>query len=215
MRCCNKLSFQFYVEQVITWRLVPSLCSVTRKLALASAIFLWASSSSHSQDFWENNSLLDLYIGSSRSTIARTLQNGGYELSDGTYVDFKNWYMPKYPDITVMFLKQVSENFGVIWGFSTGEKASKYTIDPAFQFGFAYQYAPFEDALISIRATYPLRGKFREKTCLADYGDIGGVQLVNCRLAAGLLPPMDTLDYLVNLRGEIDARIYINFSLRF
>jgi len=54
-----------------------------------------------------------------------------------------------------------------------------------------------------------------EKTCSADYGQLGGIQTVNCRLAADVIPPEETLDYLVNLSGDTDAKISVSFSLAF
>jgi hypothetical protein len=167
------------------------------------------------QTFWENNFLVDIYSGSYRSSVADDLSVGGYELSGGEFVRFSDWYTPRFPDTTILFLKQVSPDFGIIWGLSTGETGEKYKIDPALQLGFLYQYLPFETAVLSIRATYPLFGTMTEKTCSADYGQLGGIQTVNCRLAADVIPPEETLDYLVNLSGDTDAKISVSFSLAF
>ena len=187
----------------------------TRAILLTSAALLASTPCARAQDFWSDTFLLDAYTGSHRSDVARDLSNGGYELSGGTYVDFRDWYTPRIPDITILLLTQLSPQFGVIWGLSTGETAEKYDIAPAFQLGFAYLYTPFENATLSIRATYPFFGRMTEKTCTADYGDLGGIQTVNCRLAADIIPPEETLDYLVNLTAETDARISVGFTIRF
>jgi hypothetical protein len=167
------------------------------------------------QEFWADTFLLDVYAGSNRSSVARDLRRGGYELSGGEFIDFRDWYTPRVPDMTILFLKQLRPDFGIIWGVSTGEKGEKYRIEPALQLGFVYQYIPFENAVFSARVTYPFFGKMTENTCTADYGALGGIQTVNCRLAAEIIPPEETLDYLVNLRGETDARGSISFRFLF
>ena len=191
------------------------LHTLATRVILSSSLLAAGSDQAFAQDFWEDTFLLDAYVGSYRSSIANDLRKGGYELSGGEFVDFREWYTPKVPDTTVLFLKQVSPDFGIIWGVSTGEKGEKYRIDPAFQLGFVYQYVPFENAVLSIKATYPVFGNMTEKKCTADYGDLGGIQTVNCRLAADIIPPEETLDYLVKLRGETDARISVSFSFLF
>jgi hypothetical protein len=176
---------------------------------------IMAGGSAHSGEFWHNTFLLDVYQGSHRSDVASGLARGGYELSDGSFVDFRDWYSPGFPDVTVLLLKQVSSDFAFIWGVSSGERGEKYRIEPALQLGFFYQFVPFENAVVSVKTTYPFFGQMREKTCEADYGAIGGVQTVNCRLAADLMPPEETLDYLVTIRGKADARVSIGFTFVF
>lgn len=183
--------------------------------ALAVSAVAMSGGAARGQGFWQDTYLLDVYAGSQRSAAARELSRGGYELSGGGYVDFRDWYSPGFPDVTLLFLRQVTTDFGIIWGLSTGESGEKYRIDPALHLGFVYQYVPFENAVISVKATWPLFGKMRERTCEADYGDIGGVQTVNCRLAADPMPPEETLGYLVNLDGETDARISVGFTYSF
>ena len=185
------------------------------KLFFAFALVKLCTGEASAQEIWANTFLLDAYIGSHRSSVASELRKGGYELSGGGYIDFRNWYSPKFPDATILFLNQVSPDFGIIWGFSTGESGEKYRISPAFQLGFVFQYVPFEDAILSISTVYPIFGNMTEETCRADYGSLGGVQEVNCRLAASIIPPKESLDYLVRIRGEADAKISIRFTLSF
>jgi hypothetical protein len=196
-----------------TWR--QRVVKIRIFACLGSCLPIMAGASAHASEFWHNTFLLDVYQGSHRSDVARSLAKGGYELMDGSFVDFQDWYRPGFPDVTMLFLKQVSSDFAFIWGVSSGERGEKYRIDPAFQIGFFYQYVPFENAVVSIRATYPFFGQLREKTCLADYGAIGGEQTVNCRLAANPMPPEETLGYLQNIRGEADARVSIGFTFVF
>jgi len=184
-------------------------------ITLASFALTTGTKEAFGQEFWADSFLLDAYMGSHRSSVATSLRKGGYELTGGEFIDLRSWYKPKFPDTTITLLKQISHDFGIVWGVSTGEKGEKYRIDPALQLGFVYQYSPFENAVFSIKATYPFFGNMTEKTCTADYGDLGGIQVVNCRLAADMMPPEETLDYLINLKGETDAKISVRFSLVF
>lgn len=167
------------------------------------------------QDFWARTFLLDAYAGSQRSAVAAGLRQGGYELSGGGEVRFRDWYTPRLPDVTVLFLTQLSPEFGVIWGASSGERAAKYRIDPALHLGFVWRQAISDGAEVSVSAVYPLFGRMREFPCLADYGALGGIQTVNCRLAAEPIPPEETLDHMVALGGETDARIVVGFTWAF
>jgi len=186
-------------------------------VALLMALPLWplAPKGGYAQDFWESSYLLNLYRGSHRSSVAADLRMGGFDLSGGEYIAFRDWYTPALPDLTLLFLSQISDNFGMIWGVSSGERGPKYHIEPAIHLGFVYQYVPADNAVFAIKAVYPLFGRMHEKTCLADYGAIGGIQNVNCRLAADPMQPEDTLDYLIDLRGEVDATLGITFTLTF
>jgi hypothetical protein len=190
--------------------------STNRRILMTTALVMAGlCGQAQAESFWANNLLIDLYEGSNRSVLARDLRRGGFELSDGTPLSFRNWYTPRYPELTMLFLRPLSESFGLIWGLGSGERAEKYEIDPSLHLGFIFQHQPFENAFLTIRLTYPIGGRLREKACVADYGDIGGIQSVNCRLAATLLPPEETLQYLVNESGNLDARLSINFSVRF
>lgn len=159
--------------------------------------------------------LLELQQGSRLSDKASSLGNGGYELSDGTYRSFHVWYATRWTDVRVSWLTQVTNNFGLIWGVSTGERGAKYAISPSMKLGFLAQAAPTKNTLVVLRATAILGGRLREKSCVADYGDIGGVQEVNCRLAASQLQPEETLTYLVREKPENPVQVAISFAWRF
>lgn len=142
-------------------------------------------------------SLIGLYQGSDLSELARGLSNGGYELQDGTWVSFEKWYRTDWPDLHADFLLQLEPDAGLIFGLGTGERGQKYRIDPSAKLGLATQIHPRPNSTLSLTATTTFGGSFTEFPCVADYGDIGGTQQVNCRLAAGELPPDETLQYLV------------------
>ena len=141
--------------------------------------------------------LLGIHQGSGLSDAAEALGDGGYELSDGTWVSFKKWYDGGWKDLFVDLLTQLGDDYGVLWGVSTGERGEKYTIDPSLKLGIIVQAHPKPNSTLSLTVTSTLGGSLTELPCQADYGDIGGIQTVNCRLAASPLPPEDTLKYLV------------------
>lgn len=112
-------------------------------------------------------------------------------------------------------LTVVTDRVGVFWGFNTGEEGQKYRIEPGFKLGFILRQDLTRDSDISISARTILGGTLEEQTCTADYGAIGGVQKVNCRLAASPLPPSETLDYLVREPPEDQFEIDLRYTLRF
>jgi hypothetical protein len=167
------------------------------------------------QSILEATHLLDVRQGSARSSAVRNAGFGGYELTDGTPVSFRNWYQSAWKDLHVDFLTQVDEHTGFIWGFSTGEGGDKYRITPGVKLGLVHEILATRTSTLSITATVQLGSDLRERSCTADYGDLGGVQEVNCRLAASQLPPAETLKYRLGMRGIDDSRIQIAYQLRF
>lgn len=147
--------------------------------------------------FLDATHLLALRQGSHLSQLARNLGNGGFETAAGSRVDFRPWYASRWTDAGATWMTLVSPNLGLIHGLSTGERGEKYTIAPALTLGLMMQAQTGRRAFLTFRATTTLGGDLREKPCTADYGEIGGVQAVNCRLAATTLQPAQTLDYLV------------------
>ncbi len=178
-------------------------------LALASA------PRASAQEVFQGTSLLSVTVGSSRSTAARALGRGGYELAGGDFVDFAPWYRSARPDVTVLFLRRMSKDVGLIWGLSTGERAPKYVIQPGIHVGVAFRHEISALGTFSLTAVLPMFGRLRERYCLADYGAIGGVQRVNCRLGADELSPEETLRYLLDLNGTEDARLTLRLSWQF
>ncbi len=173
-----------------------SFCSLFTTLAFASDIFSRFESQQFS--FSKSTYLLELQQGSFLSQIARSNQFGGFELSSGGFMSFNKWYRSKWTDSSISWMTQLNEDFGIIYGFSTGERAEKFTIDPSIKLGFVLQSKLQENITFSVRATTIIGGMLKEKTCTADYGEIGGVQEVNCRLAATPLEPSETLKFLLN-----------------
>lgn len=159
--------------------------------------------------------LLDLYAGSSRSTLADDLGRGGYELTDGTPVDLSEWYSSHWQDTTILMLTQLDRNTGFLWGVSTGERGEKYVIEPALHLGLIRQFRLSRNTWLTLTAAAVIGGNLTEQSCTADYGAIGGVQEVNCRLAAEPIPPAETLRYLARQSGHDESRISIVLEHRF
>ena len=150
------------------------------------------------QNFIDSTHLIDIKQGSELSGKVSDSSAGGFETAQGNFVSFKQWYQTNWTDTKTVWMTEINPNLGVIWGFSTGEKAEKYEISRSVTIGFAYSTQIDKTSFLSIRGTTILGGNLREKTCTADYGDIGGIQEVNCRLAATPLPPSETLMHLFN-----------------
>ncbi len=135
--------------------------------------------------------------------------------SQGHWVSFRPWYDNKgLRNTSLAWMTQVSPSFGVIWGLGTGERAAKYVITPSLKVGAVYQTQLSKNSLFSVKGTTILGGYLREKTCIGNY-DLEGEQEVNCRLAASVLPPAETLKYLYRERPYNHSQLQLQFSLQF
>lgn len=166
-------------------------------------------------DFFQATHLIGASQGSSQSDLAKTLGNSGFETSGGSKVRLDKWYATEWVDIRLDFMTQISPRLGLLWGFSKGERGDKYTIAPSFKFGFLAVYPMSKAAKLSFSATTIIGGRFRERSCTADYGDIGGVQEVNCRMAATELDPAQTLNYLVNQNPSNRTQVSLQYTIYF
>jgi len=159
--------------------------------------------------------LVEIAQDSELSRLASSYRDGGFETAGGQWVGFDKWYLPKWTDTRVTWMTQVSPEFGMLWGFSTGEQAEKYRISPSLKLGIVYQTKVGLNASFSVRATSVLGGRMNEKTCTANYGDIGGIEQVNCRLAASEMPPADTLKYLINALPPNRHYVWVRYVMTF
>ena len=123
---------------------------------------------------------------------------GGFELAGGQRVDFDRWYKTTLQDTRVSWMTPIAPDWGVIWGVGTGERGPKYSIDPSMKIGLVFNAPIDRKSRFSVKASTVLGGRLQEKPCTADYGAIGGIQTVNCRLAASEMAPAQTLSYLFN-----------------
>lgn len=191
----------------------PGNVAAAMLVCLASTFV--ASAQVRAQDWIEDTYLIDIRVGSDLSESVRAYSRGGYELSDGTPIQFGNWYSSDWRDLSVTFLTEVNQNFGILWGLSTGEVGEKYRIEPSLKVGLILQTELSPNSMLSFSATALLWGYLKERTCTADYGAIGGIQKVNCRLAATPLPPKDTLDYLFEENPADQLQIQIRYAFNF
>lgn len=165
--------------------------------------------------FLESTYLLDIRQGSPLSSKMSQFKEQNYETAFGEKVNFTQWYSTSWIDTRVLFMTQLTSSFGFIWGVSTGENAEKYTIKPELTLGFVYQNKISKNSSLTISGTTFINGNLKEKTCTANYGEIGGVQTVNCRLVASTLSPSETLNYLVNEKPNHDRTISIKWIYKF
>lgn len=146
----------------------------------------------------ERTSLIEINQNNLLSRQMLNLSMGGFELAGGQRVGFDRWYRPTLQDTRVSWMTQITPHWGVIWGVSTGERGPKYTIDPSLKLGFVFNTPIDHKSQWSVKANTVFGGRLQEKPCTADYGAIGDVQAVNCRLAASEISPLQTLPYLLN-----------------
>jgi hypothetical protein len=165
--------------------------------------------------FFEDSNLVSINVGSPLSDAIRNFSGDGFELSDGTPIQFGDWYDSYWRDLQVVFVTELSSNFGIYWGFGTGENAEKYFIEPSLRLGFVTTAEISKHEFISFSALAILGGRLKERACLADYGAIGGRQTVNCRLAAAPIAPSDTLRFLLDEPPPDRLIVSFRYEMRF
>ena len=167
------------------------------------------------QSFWSATHLIEVKYDADHTKWLSPARSGGFETSQGSWVSFRPWYDNKgLRNTSLAWMTQVSPTFGVIWGVGTGERAAKYVITPSLKLGAIYQTGLSKNSLISVKGTTVLGGQLREKTCIGNY-DLEGEQEVNCRLAASVLPPAETLKYLYRERPYNLSQVQIQFRTQF
>lgn len=194
-----------HLRTALTWVLMATL-SASAWAFQNAAWRLESVSSTH---------LVEISQGSELSKMGSRYRDGGFESAGGQWVSFDKWYRPKWTDTRVTWMTQVSPEFGMLWGFSTGEQAEKYSISPSLKLGVVYQTKLGWNSYFSVRATSVLGGRMKEKTCTANYGDIGGIEQVNCRLAASEMTPAETLKHLTNALPPDRHNVWVRYTLIF
>ena len=162
---------------------------------------------------FQSTHLIEIKSESALNRRVKGLRESSFESASGVRIDFYNWYSPAIPEVHTTWLTQINRTFGVLWGLSTGEHSNKYNINPAVRIGIVYHTQITKNDTFSLVASTHLGGELNEHSCVADYGDIGGIREVNCRLAATTLEPEETLNYLE--RGTPESTIRINLVHQF
>lgn len=189
---------------------------IAKKRILAVTVAAMLSAPAFAFDFIDNTFLTSISQGSNLSSKADSLRGGGFEMADGTYKSYDKWYAPKgWTDMHVGFITTLSRTFGITWGFSTGESGQKYRIEPSFRLGLVSTHLINKDALFTVRAYNTFGGRLIEKACEADYGEVGGIQQVNCRMAASPLPPAETLQYMIKERPMHAWMVSVDLNVKF
>lgn len=164
---------------------------------------------------WDATRLAGVRV-SANSDYVRSVSWGETILRDASSLRFRDWYGGAAArDLHLAFLTPVDGNFGILWGFGTGEGGEKYWIDPSFKLGFIAREAISGNSDVTLRMSYVMGGHLKERTCTADYGAIGGVRTVNCRLAASILRPEDTLAFLFDEPPEDRVELSVTFNMTF
>lgn len=194
--------------------MIPKSWKITAILALVHA-FTLTNTPTHAFETGTNLHLISFDVGSNLAVFPNQARGQGYELSDGTFKSFDRWYRTEIPEVRLDMLYAIRSDFGLILGFGSGQYGEKFQIDPSINIGFIQQADVGKNGTLSFRLSARLGGNLREKPCIADYGDIGGVQKVNCRLAATPLRPRDTLSFLWKEKPEDRLRASVNLVFRF
>ena len=160
--------------------------------------------------FLEDTRLLNVNIGSSFEALVRQTSQRSLELESGKTQNFKDWYSSKWKDFSITLENPISQNSWIYWGFSTGETAEKYIISPSIILGLEQNWEINDRSFFTVTIKGKLGGNLREKTCIASYSLIDGPTAVNCRLAASILAPSETLKYLWD--DEPADRLIISFK---
>lgn len=166
------------------------------------------------QPFLEDAQLVDARL-SSLSYTADDLGKGYGNLAGGGTYSFERWYDNDFGDLRLTMLTPVNRNLGIFWGFGTGESGEKYQIDPSVKVGFLAIEPVGDNGTLSLSVSVVLGGYLREKSCTADYGAIGGLQAVNCRMADSVLPPSETLKYLLDEPPGDQVSVSLRYEVRF
>lgn len=161
--------------------------------------------------------LVSLVQGGDLSAEVAGLRRGSYELQNGRTVDFDRWYRTSWVDVKATWFSTITPQWGVLWGFSTGERGPKYRIEPSLQLGVLFLVPLVTQGRLTFRYSQRWGGRLTEYPCQADYGPIGGgLQTVNCRLAASELPPADTLAYLYRQKPtDAQATVLVRWEQSF
>lgn len=174
-----------------------------------------AGGTSQAQSFLERTALVDVHAGSSHEATISALASGGYELADATPIRFDHWYSSRWSDLGVTWVTEVNRDLGITWGLRSGERGEKYHVQPALKLGFIVIDQLSPRSTLSFSASGLVGGWLKEGTCRADYGEIGGVQRVNCRLAASPLPPAETLKYLLRVPPPDRLILSLRYTFQF
>lgn len=197
------------------WRLMAGVrTSLNFVVNACVGLFLVMASSGQirANDVLEGTILAGVEV-SGNSDFVSSVANQNFELSDGTPMSLEQWYSGGTPDLRATFLTPVNADFGILWGLGTGERGPKYDIEPSLKLGFIQRVNLGESAALTFQMSVVVGGFLNERKCTADYGPIGGIQDVNCRMSASLLPPEETLNYLFRERphDQVEAAVTYRF----
>ena len=216
------VQYRLTVPHLQQQSLISSICRTFRTQGVAVMLAMFACTAAYSSENFDapikllsSTHLIEVTSGTELSKLAAAYRSTSYESSSGKLVTFDKWYSTRLADTRLTWMTQMTPEFGLIWGMSTGERGEKYAIAPSVKLGFVYQTKVSHSSTFSVRATSLVGGRIKEKPCSANYGDIGGVQQVNCRLAAANLQPAETLKYLVDTLPRNRNSIFVNYTTFF
>jgi hypothetical protein len=145
--------------------------------------------------------LIGIQQGSALSQTVSHVRSEVVELGDGkgTLFYLKNKYKTNWQDLQLTFLTEINPNFGLIFGFGTGERGPNYKIEPSLQLGFIHLTQIDKKSNLQTRFSYRFAGKLKEKPCITSRPALNLFNTEeNCRLTTSLMPIEETLNFLWN-----------------
>lgn len=187
---------------------------------LLTAIILLAAAPAHACPYGDcppilKTTLIDLRRDTPPAFDLQRTRFQGYELADGRFQSFSRWYAGRFAPIRADLITQITPNVALLWGVTTGERGEKYTLQPGVRAGIVTVHALTLRTSLSLTARTTLGGRLKEVPCTADYGEIGGVQRVNCRLAAADIAPEATLTQLWNFAPADQHQLTLRLTTHF
>lgn len=165
--------------------------------------------------FWGSTHLVGFSLDTPQSQFVRSAAQNGFELSEGGVVDLNGWYSPDVPNFSATFLTQLNPDIDLVWGAAIGERGPKYRLGPEATLGLVMRRKLGRNTAVQVDVYGQYGGALRESACVGDYGDLGGLQQVNCRLAASILPPDETLAYLWQQPAQLSYALRATVVWRF
>ena len=114
------------------------------------------SEASFGRGFLESTYLIEAVQGTEMSRRINDIRYQSYENAYGQKISMYKFYKTNWTDARFNWLTQIDKDYGIIWGFSTGERGRKYNINPSVTIGFLRQFEIDSRTTFSIRLSTPV-----------------------------------------------------------
>ncbi len=165
----------------------------------------------------DRTALIDVHGGSSLDGTVWVLGTGSAPLDKGPPVNLRYFYTSRGQNVSATWLTELRPDFGITWGFQTGEQADKYHIKPAINLGIVMIHQLSVRSTLSFTATGVLGGWLQEGPCRGPFAlePEKGIQPFDCHLGSSSLTPPETLKYLANVAPPGWLALGVRYTFRF